>query len=310
MPTTLRIAEAIEELTTIRDFIRWAFTHFNQEELVYGHGTDNAWDEAVNLVLTSLYLPPDVDPTVLGAKLTTAEKRTIAERIEKRVVNRIPVPYLVKEAWFAGLCFYVDERVLIPRSPIAELIEDEFSPWVEEGNVESLLDLCTGSGCIGISAALAFPDAQVDAVDLDPDALEVAKINVERFGLEDSVNLIQSDLFAALSGRLYDIIISNPPYVSKKEYALLAAEYSHEPEEALLCGDDPLAVVRRILANAAEYLNPNGLLIVEVGFSQELLEQTYPNVPFTWLQFERGGEGVFLLTREELRECQHLLAEK
>lgn len=308
--STINTNEALEEMGTVRDFIRWAVTQFNQEELVYGHGTDNAWDEAVNLVLTSLQLPPDIDTNVLDAKLTLSEKRVLAERIKRRVEERIPVPYLVNEAWFAGLNFYVDQRVLIPRSPIAELVEDEFSPWVEEANVHHILDLCTGSGCIAIASAMAFPNAMVDAVDIDENALCVANINIERFGLEENVKAIRSDLFAALAGKQYDIIVSNPPYVGHLEYSALPAEYAHEPEGALLCRQDGLEIVRRILANAANYLTPTGILVVEVGFGQELLEAQYPNVPFTWLQFERGGEGVFLLTAEELRECQHLLVEK
>ncbi|MBI2790432.1 MAG: 50S ribosomal protein L3 N(5)-glutamine methyltransferase [Gammaproteobacteria bacterium] len=301
--------EAVEQMVTIRDFIRWAVTQFNQADLVYGHGTDNGWDEAVNLVLTSLHLPPDIDTNVLDAKLVLAEKELIVQRVKRRVEERIPVPYLVNEAWFAGLNFYVDERVLIPRSPIAELLEDEFSPWVEEGNVQRILDLCTGSGCIAISAAFTFPDAIVDAVDISSSALEVAKINVERFGLEENVNLIQSDLFTALSGKQYDIIVSNPPYVGKAEYDALPAEYIREPKQALLCDEDGLGIIRRILAHAADYLSPTGILIVEVGFGQDLLEAELPGIPFTWLQFEKGGEGVFLLTSEELREFRHLISE-
>jgi ribosomal protein L3 glutamine methyltransferase len=301
--------EAVEEMVTILDFIRWAVTQFNQADLVYGHGTDNGWDEAVNLVLTSLHLPPDIDTNVLDAKLVVAEKELIALRVKKRVEERIPVPYLVNEAWFAGLNFYVDERVLIPRSPIAELLEDEFSPWVEEGNVQRVLDLCTGSGCIAISAALTFPSAVVDAVDISNDALDVAKINVERFGLEENVNLIQSDLFTALHGKQYDIIVSNPPYVGKTEYDALPLEYTREPKQALLCDEDGLGIIRRILAQAIDHLTPTGILIVEVGFGQELLEAQLPGIPFTWLQFEKGGEGVFLLTADELREFRHLISE-
>jgi ribosomal protein L3 glutamine methyltransferase len=310
MATVIDTREAQEQMVTVRDFIRFAVTHFNQANLVYGHGTDNGWDEAVNLVLSALHLPPDIDNNVLDARLTLSEKSMLADKIKRRVEERIPVPYLVNESWFAGLNFYVDERVIIPRSPIAELLEDELSPWVEVGNVENILDLCTGSGCIAVSAAITFPDAMVDAVDVSQDALEVAKINVKRFGLEETVNLIHSDVFDALQGKRYDIIISNPPYVGKVEYEALPVEYSHEPQQALLCGADGLAVVRRILAQAEQHLTPTGILIVEVGYSQELLEAEYPDVPFTWLQFERGGEGVFLLTAEELREFRHLLVEK
>ncbi|MBS0289408.1 MAG: 50S ribosomal protein L3 N(5)-glutamine methyltransferase [Proteobacteria bacterium] len=301
--------EAIQEMVTVRDFIRWAVTQFNQSDLVYGHGTDNGWDEAVNLVLTTLHLPPDIDTNVLDAKLVIDEKELIAQRVKKRVEERIPVPYLVNEAWFAGLNFYVDERVLIPRSPIAELLEDELSPWVEKNNVQSILDLCTGSGCIAVSAAFTFPNARVDAVDISPSALEVAKINVNRFGLEENVNLIQSDLFTGLVGKKYDIIISNPPYVSKSEYDSLPREYALEPEQALLCGNDGLDIIRQILIKASDHLTPSGILIVEVGSSQELLEAEFPNVPFTWLQFDKGGEGVFLLTADELKEFHAPLSE-
>lgn len=310
MASVINTREVAEEMVTVRDFIRYAVTHFNQANLVYGHGTDNGWDEAVNLVLSALHLPPDVDTNVLDARLAAQEKVMLAEKIKRRVEDRVPVPYLVNESWFAGLNFYVDERVIIPRSPIAELLEDELSPWVEVENVQNLLDMCTGSGCIAISAALTFPEALVDAVDYSEDALEVAKINVKRFGLEENVNLIHSDVFNALEGKRYDIIISNPPYVGKTEYDGLPTEYTHEPQQALLCGDDGLAVVRRILAEAESHLTPTGILIVEVGFSQELLELEYEGVPFTWLQFERGGEGVFLLTAEELREFRHLLVQK
>lgn len=294
--------DVIQTLNTIRDFVRWAVTQFSQAELVYGHGTDNAWDEAVNLILTTLSLPPDIDSSILNATLLASEKKLIVERIKKRIEQRIPVPYLVNESWFAGLNFYVDERVIIPRSPIAELLEDELSPWVDGNNVQNILDLCTGSGCIAISAALAFPQAQVDAVDINPDALAVAKINIERFGLEDTVQIIQSDLFSDLNGKKYDIIISNPPYVTQPEYDALPIEYRHEPHQALFGGKDGLVFVRSILEKAHKYLSPTGILIVEIGFAQEKLEAEFPAVPFTWLQFEQGGEGVFLLTAEELRE--------
>lgn len=307
MSSEISVNDAIQEMVTLRDYIRWAVTQFNQAELVYGHGTENAWDEAVNLVLTSLHLPPDIDTNVLEAKLTHSEKVLLADRIKSRVIDRTPVPYLVNEAWFAGLNFYVDPRVVIPRSPIAELLEEELSPWVEQTTVQNILDLCTGSGCIAIASAMAFPEAMVDAVDVSKDALEVAKINVERFGLEENVHLVHSDLFSKLKGKQYDIIISNPPYVSKAEYDALPPEYIQEPKLALESGEEGLDIVRRILSDAADFLSPTGLLIVEVGTAQDLLESYYPGVPFTWLQFERGGEGVFLLTAEEIRECGPLL---
>lgn len=298
----LNIDEAIKTMVTVRDFIRWAVTHFTQNELVYGHGTDNPWDEAVNLVLTCLHLPPDIDNRVLGARLTLSEKSTITALVKERIEKRIPVAYLVKEAWFGGFRFYVDQRVIIPRSPIAELIEDEFSPWVEEGGITSILDLCTGSGCIGITCALSFDGVMVDAVDISPDALAVAKINVERYGVEEQVNLIQSDLFAGLGDKQYDIIVSNPPYVAQFEYDKLPEEYHKEPQQALIADEEGLGIVKRILAEADRYLTPRGILIIEVGLAQERLEALFEGVPFTWLQFDRGGEGVLLLTVDELKE--------
>ena len=299
--------EEAKHLHTLRDMVRWAVTQFNQANLIYGHGTDNAWDEAINLVLSGLHLPPDIDINVLDGRITPTENEQLAQFIKRRVEERVPVPYLVKEAWFVGLNFYVDERVLIPRSPIAELLEDEFSPWVEEQNVSNILDMCTGSACIAIGAAITFPEAKVDAVDYDSGALEVAKMNVERFGLEDCVECIQSDLFNNLQGRQYDIIIANPPYVSQEEYDTLPPEYMHEPQKALLTGEDGLELVNRILRDAENHLTPNGILVVEVGFTQSVLEERFPGLPFTWLQFERGGEGVFLLTFDELREFKHLI---
>jgi ribosomal protein L3 glutamine methyltransferase len=307
MNAEIPMNEALQELNTVRDFIRWGVSQFIQAELVYGHGTENSWDESVNLVLTSLHLPPDIDNNVLDATLLSQEKQIIVERIKRRIDERIPVPYLVNEAWFAGLNFYVDKRVVIPRSPIAELLEDELSPWVEEDQVENILDLCTGSACIAITAAITFPNAEVDAVDTSADALEVAKINVERFGVEENVHLIQSNLFEKLDKKRYDIIISNPPYVTRSEYKSLPQEYYHEPKIALEAGVDGLDIVKMILAHAEEHLTPTGILIVEVGAAQDLLEGYYPGVPFTWLQFEKGGEGVFLLTAEELKEYRHLL---
>ncbi len=299
---SLDIEQVTQELSTILDFIRWSVTHFNQADLSYGHGTDNAWDEAVHLVLSTLNLSPDSDVTVLEAKLTREEKQAIALNVEKRVKDRIPVPYLINEAWFAGLNFYVDERSIIPRSPIAELIEEQFSPWVDVDNVENILDLCTGSGCIAIGCAFNFPHALVDAVELNEKTMEVAQINVDRFEIDDQVKLIQGDLFENVSDKQYDIIVSNPPYVASREYEALPEEYTHEPKMALEAADDGLAIVSEILKKAHQYLTPKGVLVVEVGLLQDLVERTYPDVPFTWLQFERGGEGVFLLTADELRE--------
>jgi ribosomal protein L3 glutamine methyltransferase len=292
--------QAIEELHTIKDFIRWGFSQLSQADVYYGHGTDNALDEIFALVLHALQLPHDFPESYLDSRLTTDERIKIGDWIERRIKKRIPTAYLTHEAWFAHLPFYVDERVLIPRSPLAELIEAEFSPWVEAVNVHRILDLCTGSGCIAIACAYAFADAQVDAADISADALEVTEHNIEQHDLQDRVQAIESDLFQQLQGQRYDIIVSNPPYVSMTEMQGLPAEYRHEPRLGLEAGSEGLDIVHRILRDAAGHLNDNGILIVEVGNSQSALVQAYPQVPFMWLEFSRGGEGVFLLTAEQL----------
>ncbi len=293
-------AADLDQLHTLRDFIRLGVTLFNREKLYFGHGTDNALDEAVWLVLHALHLSPDFPADYFDTRLTAAEKCEVVALFERRVEERLPVPYLIHSAWFAGLEFYVDERVLIPRSPIAELIEQGFSPWIECERVGRILDLCTGGGCISVACAMAFPQTVVDASDLSTAALEVSGINRERHQLQERMNIIHSDLFANLQGRRYDIIVSNPPYVDGRDMAALPPEFHHEPGLALAAGDDGLDIVRRILGQAAEHLNPNGILVVEVGNSQEVLVNRYPEIPFVWLEFERGGNGVFLLTREQL----------
>lgn len=307
MTHLLKLDEAATELDTLRDLVRFCISQFNAADLLYGHGTDNSFDEAMNLVLGSIHLPPDMDLSLMNAKLTHSEKKLILDRLKRRVEDHVPVPYLVKEAWFGGLGFYVDERVIIPRSPIAELVEEQFIPWVEEGTVSNILDLCTGSACIAIQAAINFPEAMIDAIDESEDALEVAKINLDRFDVADQVTLIRSNLFEHVPAKKYDIIISNPPYVSEKDYRLLPNEYHHEPKMALIAEDEGLAIVLRILKEAGEYLTPKGILVVEVGYLQEKLEAKYPDAPFTWLQFENGGDGVFLLTADELHEFQSQL---
>jgi ribosomal protein L3 glutamine methyltransferase len=298
----------ISDLHTIRDYIRWAVSRFNEKGLHFGHGTDSAWDEAVALILHSLYLPHDVNPAILDANLTKIEKETLFKLIQRRVNERVPVPYLTNEAWFAEMPFYVDERVLIPRSPIAELIANQFQPWIDPCSVQSILDLCTGSGCIAIACAKTFPEAEVDATDISTDALAVAKINVLRHEVDEQVQLYQGDLFAGLpAGKTYDVIVSNPPYVDAADMASLPQEFLHEPKLGLAAGPEGLDVVLRILETAPDYLNPQGILIVEVGNSEFALTERFPEIPFTWLEFENGGGGVFMLTAKQLIDCQPLL---
>ncbi|UCE89099.1 MAG: 50S ribosomal protein L3 N(5)-glutamine methyltransferase [Pseudomonadota bacterium] len=298
-----------EGLCTVRDFIRWGASRFNEAQLHFGHGTDNAFDEAACLVAHALSLPADFSNTWLDACLSPGEQDSVRELLLRRICERKPAAYLTHEAWFAGLRFYVDERVLIPRSPIAELIHQGFEPWVDPQGVTNMLDLCTGSGCIAIACAVAFPAANVDASDVSADALAVAQINVERHGLGERVSLFQSDLFAALSGQRYDIIVSNPPYVDAEDMAALPEEYRREPQFALAAGTDGLALVVPMLREAAHHLNPGGILVVEVGNSAPALAQRYPQVPFVWLDFEHGGHGVFLLEEQQLREHQNAFTE-
>lgn len=291
-----------EELVTILDFLRFSLSCANDAHLFYGHGTDNAWDDMHSLILRSLHLPYDLDPQMLNARVTASEKKYLSQQLEKRIHHRVPVPYLIKEAYFYDLPFYVDERVLIPRSPIAELIGNHFSPWIEEDQVERILDLCTGSACIAIACCYAFPDAQVDAVDISSEALAVAEINRENLEVEEQLTLIESDCFAKVPHVQYDVIVTNPPYVGKEEMQTLPDEYRHEPVLALETTKNGLAIVEKILNNAHAYLSDHGILIVEVGNSEEALCEAYPQVPFTWLEMANGGQGVFLLTKQQLEE--------
>jgi ribosomal protein L3 glutamine methyltransferase len=290
----------LTDLLTIRDFTRYAASQFNEAGLYYGHGTDNAWDDAANLILHTLHLPHALFTTTLDARLVPAEKQKLFDLITQRVNKRIPVPYLTHEAWFAQLPFYIDERVLIPRSPIAELIQNQFKPWINAGDVHDILDLCTGSGCIAIACAKNFPDAQVDATDISKDALAVAKINVTKHLVEDQVTLILSDIFANLPAKKYDIIVSNPPYVDYEDMLSLPKEFLHEPQQALAGGKDGLDVIKQILKQARQYLKPHGILVIEVGNSEAALIREYPHLPFTWPDFEYADGGVFLLTAEQL----------
>jgi ribosomal protein L3 glutamine methyltransferase len=269
-------------------------------ELYYGHGTENHWDEAVALVLQALALPFSVSDEALARDLTEAESEKLQILLDKRVKDQVPLGYLTKESYFCGLPFYVDERVLIPRSPIAELIEQHFEPWVSHVNVTRVLDMCTGSGCIAIACAYAFEMAGVDAVDIDVDALAVAKMNIDKHDVSKQVTLFESNLFDALPEKPYDIIVSNPPYVSAREMQTLPNEYHHEPRHALEADDEGFALVDRILKQAANYLSDNGILVVEVGNGQDALEAKYPDVPFVWVEFEYGGHGVFVLSRHDL----------
>lgn len=298
------IEEAINELSTLRDIVRWGVSQFEAADLFFGHGTDNAWDEAMALVLHAIHLPPDINPEVINSRLTTSERQAAIAYITRRVEERIPAPYLTHVAWFAHMDFYVDQRVLVPRSPIAELIEQGFQPWLQDKVVHRILDLCTGSGCIAIASATYLPEVKVDAVDISVDALAVAKMNVERHGMEKQVRLMQSDLFAGIGQQRYDIIISNPPYVDVADMIALPDEYRHEPNLGLAAGEDGLDFAIKILYEASKHLTDDGLLIMEVGNSEQAMIQRYPNVPFIWLEFTRGGQGVFILTAEQLKRHQ------
>jgi len=293
--------QAREELLTLRDLLRFAVSRFNEAGLFFGHGSDNAWDEAAYLLLHSLHLPLERLEPFLDARLTRSELESALRVIERRVIERVPAAYLTREAWLGDHRFYVDERVIVPRSFIAELLHEQLAPWIDDPwAVGRALDLCTGSGCLAILAAHAFPEAQVDAVDISPDALAVAARNVADYGLGERVRLIHTDLFAGVAGQRYDVIISNPPYVNAESVAALPEEYRKEPAIALGSGHDGLDLTRRILAEAADHLTPGGLLIVEIGHNRDALEAAYPETPFTWLDTAAGDQYVFMLRREEL----------
>ena len=294
-------AQAPHHLVTIRDCLRFAISRFTEAGLFYGHGNDNVWDEAAWLIAHTLKLPVERFDALLDARLLPGEIADVLDILERRARDRVPAAYLTHEAWLRDYRFYVDERTIVPRSFIAELLPDALEPWIQHPElVHTALDLCTGSGCLAVLLADAYPDAAVDAIDLSPDALDVAAINVERYALEERIELIQSDLFAAVEGRTYDLIISNPPYVDAESVAALPDEYLHEPEMSLGSGEDGLDLTRRILADAPRFLNPCGVLVVEIGHNRDALEAAYPQLPFTWMETSGGDGFVFLLTREEL----------
>jgi ribosomal protein L3 glutamine methyltransferase len=303
--TTHRSTEITEQLHTVADYVRFAASEFNRADLFFGHGHDNAWDEAITLLMFLLELPDQLTEHVMQCRLTNDERTQALGIINRRITEQIPAAYITHQAYFADLPFYVDERVLVPRSPIGEWIQKRFSPIIsDEKPIGRILDLCTGSGCIAIACANYFPEAEVDAVDLSIDALNVAQINIENHGLTEQVIPIQSDVFSGIVGQKYDLIVSNPPYVDQDDVDSLPAEFTHEPEMGLGCGFDGLDIVRQILAESAEYLNDDGILICEVGNSQIHVEALYPEVDFQWLTFERGGHGVFMLTQHQLVQFQ------
>jgi ribosomal protein L3 glutamine methyltransferase len=303
MTDKIYLEEAVDDLHSLLDIVRWAVSRFNDAGLYYGHGTDNPWDEAVSLVLQLLHLPQDMlkqsSEQLFHARLTRSEKKNIVDIVMRRVQERIPVAYLTNQAWFCGLPFYVDERVLVPRSPYAELINNKFSTWLKD-EPASVLDLCTGSGCIAIALAYAFEEAQVDAVDISDDALAVAELNINEHDLAHRVFPIKSDLLTALAGQQYDLIVSNPPYVDAEDMADLPEEFHHEPVLGLAAGDDGLDLVNRILQQAPDHLTDDGWLFVEVGNSQVHVQEQYPELEMNWVEFEQGGHGVFAVNKAAL----------
>ncbi|OYY48954.1 MAG: ribosomal protein L3 N(5)-glutamine methyltransferase [Methylophilales bacterium 28-44-11] len=296
-----QVLSTTQSLSTIRDWLRYTVSQFEQSEIFFGHGTDNSYDEAVWLIMSALHLPHDTLDNFLDASLTEQERKHLHHLIEQRITKRVPTAYLVREAWLRGFKFYVDERVIVPRSFIAELLEDGFQPWIEFPEmVESAADICTGSGCLGVLLANAFPNAQIDVVDISADAIAVANINIANYGLQAQIEAIQSDMFTALAGKTYDLIISNPPYVDGPSMAELPSEYRNEPQLALGSGEAGLDHTHTLLREAAKHLNEDGILVVEIGHNREALLDAYPDLPFTWLEVASGNQFVFLLTKAQL----------
>ena len=292
-------------LLTVRDWLRYAVSRFNAAELFFGHGSNNAFDEAAYLILHTLHLPLDRLDPFLDARLLPEEADQIARILDRRINERLPAPYLTHEAWLQGYRFYVDERVIVPRSFLAPMILQQLQPWLTQPeNVLRALDLCTGSGCLAVLLAEAFPDAEIDAVDLSPDALQVAQRNVNDYGLDDQITLHQGDLFAPLAGMTFDLIISNPPYVNADSVAALPREYRHEPALALGSGEDGLDATRIILRDAAAHLNPGGLLVVEIGHNRAEMEAAFPDLALVWPEIEGGEDTVFVVSREQLTQLK------
>jgi ribosomal protein L3 glutamine methyltransferase len=305
------VSENISKLSgveTLREMIHFGASVFDAASLYYGHGTDNALDEAAGLAFFALKEMPDDRDEKLDSDLSKNEIATVNDLFQKRIQSRQPAAYLTHEAWFAGLPFYVNENVLVPRSPIAELIEDQFQPWVVPEKINRILDLCTGSGCIAIACAMAFPNAEVDAADISKAALDVAEKNKVKHQLENRLHIIESDLFSNLKEQRYDLIVSNPPYVDAEDMANLPDEYRYEPELGLTAGDTGLDLVIPMLREAKNHLNPNGVLIIEVGNSEHALAERFPDVPFMWLSFEYGGEGVFMLDAKDVEKYHEVFA--
>ena len=296
-------AKTLAPLETVQDYLRYAYSRFREADLFYGHGSDNAWDEAVHLVLGVLHLPWETDAALLVGKLADFEKAKLAEALRLRVEERVPVAYIIGEAWFMGMPFNVTRDVLIPRSPLAELLENDLQPWLEDLAPQRILDLCCGSGCIGIAAGMVFPEAEIIISDISPEALTVAGTNIRRHRVEAQVRAVESDLFDNVKGT-FDIILTNPPYVDQPDMDSLPPEFLHEPRLGLESGQDGLEATRQILARAGDFLNKGGFLVCEVGNSIEALFAQFPNVMFVCPEFEFGGHGVFVLSRDQLLEHQ------